>query len=419
MHHDYPLITTMAVGLVLACIFAMGAHKLRLPLIAGYLAAGVIIGPFTPGFVADQKIATQLAEMGVILLMFGVGLHFSLKDLLSVRAIALPGAIGQMAVATAAGTALGLTLGWGLGAGLIFGLSLSVASTVVLLRALQERDAVQTPSGRIAVGWLLVEDMAMVLALVLIPALAGPLGGTELPVAADTAAVASMGFGTTGAVLLLTAVKLAAFVIVMLTLASRAIPWFLDKTANTGQRELFRLSVLAIALGTAWAASSIFDVSFALGAFFAGMLMAGSPLSSQALKDVLPFRDAFAVLFFVSVGMLFNPTVLWLDPLPVIATVLIIIGVKSVAAYAIVRAFGHPRHTGAVIAASLAQIGEFSFILIVMGVDLAIVPEEARDLVVAGALGSIVLNPFVFMLLDRIYPPEHAPAVEQPIKDAA
>lgn len=419
MHHDYPLITTMAVGLVLACLFAMVAHRLRLPLIAGYLAAGVIIGPFTPGFVADQKIATQLAEMGVILLMFGVGLHFSLKDLLSVRNIAIPGAVGQMAVASAAGTALGLALGWGLGAGLIFGLSLSVASTVVLLRALQERNAVATPSGRIAVGWLLVEDMAMVLALVLIPALAGPLGGTEPPVAADTAAVASMGLGTTGAVLLLTAVKLAAFLIVMLTLGSRLIPWFLDKTASTGQRELFRLSVLAIALGTAWAASSIFEVSFALGAFFAGMLMAGSPLSSQALKDVLPFRDAFAVLFFVSVGMLFNPAVLWENPLPVVATILIIVCVKSVAAYGIVRAFGHDRHTGAVIAASLAQIGEFSFILIVMGVDLAIVPEEARDLVVAGALGSIVLNPFVFMLLDRLYPAEHAPAPERQLKDAA
>ena len=234
MHHDYPLITTMAVGLVLACLLAMVAHRLRLPLIAGYLAAGVIIGPFTPGFVADQKIATQLAEMGVILLMFGVGLHFSPKDLLSVRRIALPGAIGQMAVATAAGTALGLALGWGLGAGLIFGLSLSVASTIVLLRALQERNAIETPSGRIAVGWLLVEDMAMVLALVLIPALAGPLGGTEPPVAPDTAAVASMGLGTTGAVLFLTAVKLAAFLIVMLTLGSRLIPWLLDKTAMTG-----------------------------------------------------------------------------------------------------------------------------------------------------------------------------------------
>jgi CPA2 family monovalent cation:H+ antiporter-2 len=410
MHHDYPLITTMAVGLVLACIFALGAHRLRLPLIAGYLAAGVVIGPFTPGFVADQEIATQLAEMGVILLMFGVGLHFSISDLLSVRRIAVPGALVQMSVATAAGTALALALGWGLGAGLIFGLSLSVASTVVLLRALQDRDAIETPTGRIAVGWLVVEDLAMVLALVLIPALAGPLGGEQAPVAADTAAVASMGIGTTGAVLLLTGVKLAAFLIVMLTLGSRVIPWFLDKTASTGQRELFRLSVLAIAIGTAWASSTIFDVSFALGAFFAGMLMAGSPLSAQALKDVLPFRDAFAVLFFVSVGMLFNPAVLWEDPLPVLATVAIIIGVKSFAAYAIVRMFGHDRHTGAVIAASLAQIGEFSFILIVLGVDLAIVPPEARDLVVAGALVSIVLNPLVFATLDRLYPPEPGPS---------
>ncbi len=397
-----PLITTMAVGLGLAFVLGLVAHRLRLPLIAGYLAAGVIIGPFTPGYVANQEIASQLAEMGVILLMFGVGLHFSLKDLMSVKAIAIPGALVQIGVATAAGTALGWGLGWGIGGGVIFGLALSVASTVVLLRALQERDLLATDEGRIAVGWLIVEDLVMVLALVLIPPLAGLLGGEAQPLDAQTAEVAQMGLGTVGATILVTFAKVAAFVTVMLVVGRRVIPWVLDYTAQTGQRELFRLAVLAIALGVASGAAAVFGVSLALGAFFAGMVMAGSTLSAQAMKDTLPFRDAFAVLFFVSVGMLFDPTVLWEQPFSVMVTVLIIIGVKSAAAYGIVRAFGHDRLTGLTIAAALAQIGEFSFILIVMGVTLGIVPSDARDLVVAGALVSILINPVMFRLVEKL-----------------
>ncbi len=397
-----PLITTMAVGLAIAFILGLIAHRLRLPLIAGYLAAGVLIGPFTPGYVADQDIAAQLAEMGVILLMFGVGLHFSIRDLMSVKRIAVPGALVQIGVATAAGALLGWLLGWGIGGGLVFGLALSVASTVVLLRALQERDLLETERGRIAVGWLIVEDLVMVLALVMIPPLAGLLGGRAQPLDAETAEVARLGLGTVGATMLVTFVKVSAFVAIMLVVGRRLIPWALEFAANTGQRELFRLAVLAIALGVASGAAAVFGVSLALGAFFAGMVMAGSTLSAQALKDTLPFRDAFAVLFFVSVGMLFNPAVLWEQPFSVMVTVLIILGVKSAAAYGIVHAFGYDRETGLTIAAALAQIGEFSFILIVMGVKLGVVPTDARDLVVAGALISILANPLMFRML---FPP--------------
>jgi CPA2 family monovalent cation:H+ antiporter-2 len=417
MPHDIPLITTISVGLGLACLLGLLAHRLNLPLIAGYLAAGVLIGPFTPGFVANQEIATELAEMGVILLMFGVGLHFSLKDLMSVRAIAIPGALAQILVATGTGTLLALVLGWGWGAGVIFGLALSVASTVVLLRALQDRGLEHSPQGRIAVGWLIVEDLAMIVALVVIPAISGLLGGVEQPVDGNTAGIAQLGLGTIGTVLLVTMAKVTAFVAVMLVVGRRIIPHVLELVAGTGQRELFRLSVLAIALGVAFAAATIFGVSFALGAFFAGMVMAGSTLSAQATKDVLPFRDAFAVLFFVSVGMLFNPEILIEQPFSVMVTILIIMAVKSAAAYGIVRLFGRDRATALTIAAALAQIGEFSFILIVMGVKLQIVPPEARDLVVAGALVSIVLNPVVFRLLDRILPGtalDADPAPEEP-----
>ena len=402
MPHETPLIATMAIGLGLACLFGLLAHRLRLPLIAGYLAAGVLIGPFTPGYVADQEIAAQLAEMGVILLMFGVGMHFSIRELLAVRRIALPGALAQMAVATAAGTALGLLLGWGLGGGLLFGLALSVASTVVLLRALEERGVLGSDGGHIAVGWLVVEDLVMVLALVMIPPLAGLLGGEAQPVEAEVAEVAQLGFGTIGATVLVTLAKVSAFVAVMLLVGQRVIPCVLETVAMTGQRELFRLSVLAIALGVAFAAASVFGVSFALGAFFAGMVMAGSTLSAQAMKDSLPFRDAFAVLFFVSVGMLFNPAILWEQPFSVMVTVLILLGVKSATAYGIVVALGHDRPTARLIAAALAQIGEFSFIVIVMGVNLRIVPTDARDLVVAGALVSILVNPLMFRWADKV-----------------
>ncbi len=401
MPHDTPLIATIVIGLSLAFLFGLIAQRLKLPLIAGYLLAGIIIGPFTPGYVADQALATELAELGVILLMFGVGLHFSVKDLLSVKSIAIPGAIGQIIVATAAGVGLALVMGWGLGAGLIFGLSLSVASTVVLLRALQDRSLVASDRGRIAVGWLIVEDVVMVLALVLIPPLAGLLGGTAVPVADEAAEVARLGVGPITATLIVTLAKFAAFVALMLIVGRKLIPWVLHYVAHTGSRELFRLAVLAIALGVAYGSSQIFGVSFALGAFFAGMVMAGSTLSQQAMRETLPLRDAFAVLFFVSVGMLFNPGIVLTAPLALIATVAIIILVKSMAAYGIVRAFGHDKATGLTIATSLAQIGEFSFILIVMGTKLAIVPAEAKDLVVAGAMISILANPLLFTLLDR------------------
>lgn len=404
MTHDLPLITTMAAGL--ACAFALGllAHRLRLPLIAGYLMAGIIIGPFTPGFVADQDIASQLAEMGVILLMFGVGLHFSVKELMAVWKIAVPGAIGQIAVATGSGFLLAWSLGWGIGAGLIFGLCLSVASTVVLLRALQDNGLLQTDAGKIAVGWLIVEDLIMVFSLVLIPPLAGLLGGAETGASNANTHPGVLGMGAIASTLVITAAKISLFVGIMLVVGSRLIPLILHHTAHTGQRELFRLAVLAIALGVAFVSSSVFGVSFALGAFFAGMVMAGSTLSAQAMRDVLPLRDAFAVLFFVSVGMLFDPSVLWLAPVPLVATVTIIIAVKSVAAFGIVRVFGLRRYDSLTIAASLAQVGEFSFILVVMATDLEIVSSDVRDLVVAGALFSILLNPLLFNRLVRLKP---------------
>ena len=405
MPHETPLITTLVAGFGLAFIFGLLAQRLKLPLIAGYLLAGVVIGPFTPGYVADLGLASELAELGVILLMFGVGLHFSPRDLMAVKGIAVPGAVGQIAVATGAGTLMGWWLGWGLGAGLIFGLALSVASTVVLLRALQDRDLVQTEKGKIAVGWLIVEDLVMVLALVLIPPLAGLLGGTPVPVADEAEIMAEVGsgigIGPIAATVLITLAKAATFVALMLVIGRRVIPWILHFVSQTRSRELFRLSVLAIALGVAYGATHFFGVSFALGAFFAGMVMSSSTLSSQAMRETLPLRDAFAVLFFVSVGMLFNPDVVLTAPLALIGTVVIIVGIKAATAFYIVRAFGHGRDMGLTIAASLAQIGEFSFILVSMGVTLDIVPTEARDLVVAGAMISILLNPLLFHLLDK------------------
>jgi CPA2 family monovalent cation:H+ antiporter-2 len=402
MAHDTPLIATIAVGLAVAFALGLLAQRLRLPPIVGYLLAGVVVGPFTPGFVADQKLAVELAEIGVILLMFGVGLHFSLKDLLSVRAIAIPGAIGQIAVATVLGAGLAWSLGWSLGAGLIFGLSLSVASTVVLLRALQERRQVETEKGKIAVGWLIVEDLVMVLTLVLVPPLAGLLGGTPTAASGSPELIAALGIGTVWTTLAVTAAKIAIFVALMLIVGRQLIPWILHYVAHTGSRELFRLSVLAIALGVAFASAKLFGVSFALGAFFAGMVLAESQLSSQAAKETLPLRDAFAVLFFVSVGMLFDPATLLNQPLALLATFFIITFGKSVAAYLIVRAFGHPNGVALTISASLAQIGEFSFILIVLAVSLSIVPPEARDLVVAGSILSILVNPLLFLAIDRL-----------------
>lgn len=410
--HDTPLITTIVAGLGLAFIFGVLAHRLRLPPIAGYLLAGVVIGPFTPGYVADQKLADQLAELGVILLMFGVGLHFSLKDLLSVKAIAIPGAMAQIAVATLAGMGLAWAMGWSVGTGVVFGLALSVASTVVLLKALQDRRLVETERGRIAVGWLIVEDIAMVAALVLIPPLATFLGGKSPDTGGD-ALQAWLGITSVGGTLALTAAKVATFVTLLLVVGRRFIPWLLHHAAHSGSRELFRLAVLAIALGLAFGSAELFGVSFALGAFFAGMVMAESTLSSQAARETLPLRDAFAVLFFVSVGMLFNPAVLTMKPLAVLATFLTIVVGKSLAAYAIVRAFGYGHGVALTISASLAQIGEFSFILMVLGLQLQIVPDGARDLVVAGAMLSILVNPFLFLALDRQVKKQEA------VKDAA
>ncbi|AVO45311.1 YbaL family putative K(+) efflux transporter [Phreatobacter cathodiphilus] len=395
MPHDTPLIATIVAGLGLAFIFGVIANRLKLPTLVGYLLAGILIGPHTPGFIADQKLGTELAEMGVILLMFGVGLHFSLKDLLSVRAIAVPGAVVQIGTATAMGMALSWALGWSMGAGIVFGLALSVASTVVLLRALQERRIIETERGRIAVGWLIVEDIAMILALVLLPALAGILGGENSTSAASDPLVEWLGLGI-GGVILVTLLKVVGFVAVMMGLGRKVIPWLLHYVAHTGSRELFRLAVLAIALGVAFGAAKLFGVSFALGAFFAGMIMSESELSHRAAEESLPLRDAFSVLFFVSVGMLFNPWTLVTAAWPILATLFIIIIGKSLAAFLIVLAFRYPKGTALTISASLAQIGEFSFILAELGVGLKLLPQEGRDLILAGAILSIMLNPAVF-----------------------
>ncbi|MGO4127726.1 cation:proton antiporter [Inquilinus sp. YAF38] len=403
MPHDTPLIATIVAGLGLAFIFGALANRIKAPPLVGYLLAGILVGPHTPGFVADQALAPELAEIGVILLMFGVGLHFSLKDLLSVRAIAVPGAVVQIGFATALGLGLALMLGWTIPAGLVFGLALSVASTVVLLRALQERRLVETERGRIAVGWLIVEDLAMVLALVLLPALAGLVNG-DTDLGSDPLAV-SLGLDLgVGGILALTLVKVAAFVALMLVVGRRVIPWVLHYVAHTGSRELFRLAVLALALGVAFGSAKLFGVSLALGAFFAGMVLAESELSHAAAQETLPLRDAFAVLFFVSVGMLFDPTSLWRDPLPLLAAVFIIVIGKSVAAFVIVRIFGHPVTTALLISASLAQIGEFSFILAELGVKLGLLPEAGRDLILGSAILSILLNPVVFNLFGRLRP---------------
>lgn len=390
MHHSLPLITTLVGSLVLAFIFGMLAHRLRLSPMVGYLIAGVLCGPFTPGYVADSQIAPELAELGVILLMFGVGLHFSLTDLMAVKRIAVPGAIGQIAIATLLGVGLASLLGWPLLAASVFGLSLSVASTVVLLRALEARNMLESPEGKIAVGWLIVEDLVMVLALVLLPLLANLTGeGTQ-----------SLTMQHLLGEVLWTLGKVATFIILMIVVGRRLIPWILARSAATGSRELFTLSVLAIALGIAFGAVQLFDVSFALGAFFAGIVLNGSELSHKAANDSLPLRDAFAVLFFVSVGMLFNPAILLNEPLAVVATLLIIVLGKSLAAYGIVRLFGHDRRTALTISASLAQIGEFSFILLGLGITLELLPTHARDIVLAGAILSILINPFLFAWLD-------------------
>lgn len=405
MPHATPLISTLVGGFVLAFILGAIAHRFRLPPLVGYLVAGILVGPYTPGFVADQNLAPELAEIGVILLMFGVGLHFSLKDLLSVRVIAVPGAIVQIAFATLLGWGMGHLMGWPTGGSLVFGLALSVASTVVLLKALQERRMVETAKGRIAVGWLIVEDLAMVLALVLIPAVASVGNGERLsdPLAVALVEMSGMDIGI-GGLIGLTLLKVALFVAVMLVFGRKVIPAILHRIAHTGSRELFRLGVLAIALGVAFGASQLFGVSLALGAFFAGMVLSESELSHSAARESLPLRDAFSVLFFVSVGMLFDPTIVLREPLAILATVFIIVIGKSAAAFLIVILFRKTVGTALVISASLAQIGEFSFILAELGVGLKLLPEEGRDFILAGAIISIVLNPLMFYLTDLLRP---------------
>jgi CPA2 family monovalent cation:H+ antiporter-2 len=386
MPHSVELIATISAALGLALIVGFIAVRLlRLPALVGYLVAGIIIGPATPGFVADVHLAQQLAEIGVMLLMFGVGLHFSLDDLLSVKRIALPGALVQIAVATAMGSGLAWFWGWPLAAGLVFGLALSVASTVVLLRALEGRGLLESVNGRIAVGWLVVEDLVMVLALVLLPALAGLDGNADTHGAAATTRPLWLA-------LLLTLGKVAAFVVLMLVGGRKLFPWLLWQVARTGSRELFTLCVIAAAVSIAFLAGVLFDVSFALGAFLAGMVLRESELSYRAAEESLPLRDAFAVLFFVSVGMLFDPRILIEQPLMVAAVVAVIIIGKTLAASALVLLLRYPLNTALTVSAGLAQIGEFSFIIAALGVSLNILPQQGQNLILAGAIISIPLR---------------------------
>ena len=406
MPHDTPLITTIVAGLVLAFVFGAIANRLRMPPLVGYLIAGVVAGPYTPGLVADAEMAHELAEIGVILLMFGVGLNFSLKDLVSVQAVAIPGALLRIAVGTLMGLGLGLLMGWTLGAGLIFGLALSIASTVVVLKALHDRHLIDSDRGRIAVGWVIVEDVVTVIALVLIPALASVWGTAIVPddpFVRLVERVTAVDLGT-GGVIAVTVVKLAAFVGFMLVVGRRLIPMILHYTAHTGSRELFRLAVLAIALGVAVGAAFLFGVSLALGAFFAGMILSESQLSQRAAQESLPFRDAFAVLFFVSVGMLFDPMILVHDPWPMLATLFIVLVGKSAVGFLFVIALRRPVGTALTVSAGLAQIGEFSFILATLGLSLGLLETEARDLIVGGAIISIVVNPLLFLVAERVRP---------------
>jgi CPA2 family monovalent cation:H+ antiporter-2 len=393
MPHATELIGTIAVGLTAAFLGGLLAWRLRLPLIVGYMLAGVAVGPFTPGFVADQHLAPQLAEIGVILLMFGVGIHFSVGDLLAVRRLALPGAIGQVAVATLLGVGLARLWGWSLGAGLVFGLALSVASTVVLLRALTERNDLGSPAGRVAVGWLVVEDLIMVVALVLLPAVALPLGGI------DAGAPPAAGGADLALALLLTLGKVAAFVALMLVAGVRVIPWLLQRVEQTGSRELFILAILAMALGIAYGAAELFGVSFALGAFLAGVVVNESELSHRAAEEALPLREAFAVLFFVSIGMLIDPTFIVAEIGRVGAVLLVVVVGKAVVAALLVRLLGGDPATGLTVAAGLSQIGEFSFILGSMGLALGLLPVEGYNLILAGSLLSITVNPLLFRLI--------------------
>jgi CPA2 family monovalent cation:H+ antiporter-2 len=404
MPHDVSLIATIAAAFGLAMIFGLLAARLKMPPLVGYLLAGVMIGPTTPGFVADVGLASQLAEIGVMLLMFGVGLHFSLDDLMAVKRIAVPGAIVQISVATLLGMATAHFWGWGLGASLVFGLCLSVASTVVLLRALEAKGLLKSVNGQIAVGWLVVEDLVMVLVLVLLPALAGLLQAPAADGQATAGAVGSMGVPSADLwqTIALTLAKVATFIMLMLVVGRRVLPKLLWAVARAGSQELFTLSVVAIAVGVAFGAGKLFDVSFALGAFFAGMMMRESEFSHRAADETLPLRDAFAVLFFVSVGMLFDPSVIWTQPFKLLVVVAIIMIGKTLAAVALVLAFRYPLNTALTVGASLAQIGEFSFILAGLGVSLGLLPVEGQSLVLAGALISIAANTALFSAIEPL-----------------
>jgi monovalent cation:H+ antiporter-2, CPA2 family len=395
--HDSPLIALLAVGFGLAFAFGAIASRLKLSPLLGYLLAGVLIGPATPGFVADEGMAQEVADVGVILLMFGVGLHFSPRDLLAVRGVAVPMTLLTIALTVAAGIGASMMLGWGFEAGVVFGLSLSVASTVVSLRNLQDKRVMQTQRGKLTVGWLVVEDLAMVLAMVLLPTWAQIRSGAE-----NGEAMTVLQMQDIGIAVALTLGKVAAFALIMMLAGKRLVPWILHRVVNMGSRELFRLCVLAIALGVAYAASAVFGISVALGALFAGLIMAESELSQQAANETLPLRDAFAVLFFVSVGMLFDPRVLLGNPWPLIATVGIIVVFRSAVSFGLLRAFGKSRESAAMVTGARGQIGEFSFILAGIGLQLNLIPEEARNAILGGAIISIVLNPLLFAVLDRV-----------------
>ncbi len=395
MSHESPLIAILVIGLALAFLLATLANRLKISLLVGYLLAGIAVGPSTPGFVADQGLALQLAEIGVILLMFGVGLHFSVKDLLAVRAVAVPGALIQIALAALLGTGLGWMLGWPLGAASVFGLALSVASTVVLLRSLQERRLMDTHRGHIAVGWLVIQDLVTVLALVLLPVVA--------PLLKDDGS-SVLNLPQLGITIAITLGKAAAFVVLMLVVGRRLIPAVLHYVAHTGSRELFRLAVLAVALSVAFVASELFGVSFALGAFVAGMVLSESQLSQRAADETLPLRDAFAVLFFISVGMLFDPAVLVNEPLPLLGTLAVVLVGTPTAAFLTLRALGQTRVAALTIAAGLAQVGEFSFILAALGIELGLLDGRARDLILGASILSILLNPVLFFAVNRLKP---------------
>src|SRR5687768_12728805 len=395
MLHSAPLIATITAGLGLAFLLGLAVTRIGLPPIVGYLIAGVLVGPYSPGFTADAAIAGQLAEIGVIMLMFGVGLHFSMTDLLAVKRVAIPGAIGRIVIVTGLVALIAKFFGWPLGQGLVFGLALSVASTVVLLRALEQRGGLDSFDGHIAVGWLVVEDLVLVLVLVLLPAFATTLGGS--PATADA--------GGGNGVLVATGItlaKVAAFFALVLIAGRRVVPWMLERVAHTGSRELFTLAVLATAMGIAFGSAILFGVSVALGAFFAGVVINGSDLSHQAGADALPLQDAFAVLFFVSVGMLFNPGILLREPLAVLGTVGMVVIGKSLVTFAIVLLLGYRIRSALTVAASLSQIGEFSFILAGLAMTLGLLTPDAQDLILAAAIFSITLNPVMFALVSRI-----------------